>query len=584
MASTFTDLGIELMATGENAGTWGTKTNANLNLIEQLAGGFLSVSIAGGAGTQALDVDDGALTGAAQNRVLEFTGTISGNRIITFPVLTENFYIIKNSTSGAHTVQLKAASGSGATVTFSTTEKGYKIIYLDGVATNTGVYDITSNLNVDDLTVNDLIVNASAIFNESGADKDFRVESDGNANMLFVDGGNNRVGIGTAAPGTGLQVDQDWVSDYGSINVSHSTNSLGGLGIRCNNVFKAALIYKGGTSGALLDLGTYAAEPILFRTNNSEVMRINSNGNIGIGTTNSTAAKVFIEHAGDVDDNGLYVYSNIGQTVPLVKIIQDGAGSSAPAVYIRNDDADGIALHLEKGDSNVTPLAFANQLFIEDDANSGLTIGSPTNGVGSIVFGDSGDADIAKFQYYHDGNSMRFTVNAAEAMRIHSNGVISSVNGIALGVGTANTASNVLDDYEEGTWSPAITTDAGGGNSGVSFGARFGSYTKIGRQVTVNVYVDLDGVTSFGTGNAIVATLPFTSSNEASTYRASVAISYAKNWDEAPSGGQIPNNSTKIFLRKRNTTSALENMSDLVVVGDMNTNSEIMLTATYDTA
>jgi hypothetical protein len=40
MASTYTDLGIELMATGENAGTWGTKTNANLNLIEQLTGGL----------------------------------------------------------------------------------------------------------------------------------------------------------------------------------------------------------------------------------------------------------------------------------------------------------------------------------------------------------------------------------------------------------------------------------------------------------------------------------------------------------------------------------------------------------------
>ena len=39
MASTFTDLGLELMATGENAGTWGTKTNANLSLIEQLTGG-----------------------------------------------------------------------------------------------------------------------------------------------------------------------------------------------------------------------------------------------------------------------------------------------------------------------------------------------------------------------------------------------------------------------------------------------------------------------------------------------------------------------------------------------------------------
>ena len=142
MASTFTDLGLELMATGENAGTWGDKTNANLNLIQQLTGGVLQVAIGGGAGTTTLDIDNGALTGTAQQRVLEFTGTISGNRIVTWPLLTENFYIVKNGTSGAHTVQLKAASGSGATVTFSDGDKGYKLIYLDGVATNTGLFEV----------------------------------------------------------------------------------------------------------------------------------------------------------------------------------------------------------------------------------------------------------------------------------------------------------------------------------------------------------------------------------------------------------------------------------------------------------
>jgi hypothetical protein len=141
MASTYTDLGLELMATGENAGTWGTKTNANLSLIEQLTGGVLQVSIAGGAGTTALTIADGALTGTAQQRIIELTGTISGNRIVTFPLLTETFYIIKNGTAGSHTVQLKAVSGSGATVTFATGDKGYKLIYLDGVATNTGVFE-----------------------------------------------------------------------------------------------------------------------------------------------------------------------------------------------------------------------------------------------------------------------------------------------------------------------------------------------------------------------------------------------------------------------------------------------------------
>ena len=141
MASTFTDLGLELMATGENAGTWGTKTNANLSLIEQLTGGVLSLAVAG-SGTTALDIDNGALTGTAQHRIIELTGALTGSRILTFPLLTETFYIIKNGTTNAQTLQLKAVSGSGATVTFATDDKGYKIIYLDGVATNTGVFEV----------------------------------------------------------------------------------------------------------------------------------------------------------------------------------------------------------------------------------------------------------------------------------------------------------------------------------------------------------------------------------------------------------------------------------------------------------
>ena len=142
MASTYTDLGLELMATGENAGQWGDKTNANLSLIEQLTGGVNSQAVTDSGTPTALTIADGALTGTAQHRVIELSGSITGNRVVTFPLLTENFYFIKNGTSGAYTVQLKAVSGSGATVTFGATDKGYKIIYLDGVATNTGVYEV----------------------------------------------------------------------------------------------------------------------------------------------------------------------------------------------------------------------------------------------------------------------------------------------------------------------------------------------------------------------------------------------------------------------------------------------------------
>ena len=141
MTSSYTPLGVELMVTGENAGTWGTKTNTNLNIIEQISGGYISQAIAG-SGTTAFTKTDGGTGSVVATRVIEFTGALTGSRIVTFPVLTENFYLIKNTTTNAETLQLKAASGSGATVTWATDDKGWKLVYFDGVSTNTGVYDV----------------------------------------------------------------------------------------------------------------------------------------------------------------------------------------------------------------------------------------------------------------------------------------------------------------------------------------------------------------------------------------------------------------------------------------------------------
>ena len=129
MASTYTPLGIEIMATGENAGTWGTKTNANLNLFEQLTGGFSTLSIAGGAQTTDLTVIDGTTTGTAQYRMIEFTGTITGNQIVTIPLDIQTFYFLRNSTTGSFTVQFKYVTGSGTSSTFASTDKGDKLLF-----------------------------------------------------------------------------------------------------------------------------------------------------------------------------------------------------------------------------------------------------------------------------------------------------------------------------------------------------------------------------------------------------------------------------------------------------------------------
>jgi len=143
MASTFTDLGIELMATGENAGTWGTKTNNNLSLFEQLTGGFNSQAVTDSGTPTALTIVDGNVTGTAQHQMIELTGTISGARVVTIPLDVEKMYYLRNSTSGAYTVQFKYASGSGDTFTFSATDKGDAVLFAtanDG--TNPDIYTL----------------------------------------------------------------------------------------------------------------------------------------------------------------------------------------------------------------------------------------------------------------------------------------------------------------------------------------------------------------------------------------------------------------------------------------------------------
>ena len=138
MASSFTNLGIELMATGENAGTWGNKTNTNLQIVQQITGGYQAQALTNG-GTLALDKNDGATGATLANRVWKLTGALTGSSIVTVPDSVENFYIAHNGSTGAQTVQLKTATGTGTT--WATTDKGHKIVYSDG----TNVVDVLAD-------------------------------------------------------------------------------------------------------------------------------------------------------------------------------------------------------------------------------------------------------------------------------------------------------------------------------------------------------------------------------------------------------------------------------------------------------
>jgi hypothetical protein len=132
MASTYNELGIELMATGENAGTWGTKTNTNLDIIQQAVAGYVAQAVTD-SGTTTLAITDGSTsTSVARNMVIKLTGALTGTSTVTVPDSVEKLYIVENATTGSQTVTFKTVSGTG--VNFTST--GYKFLFSDGTNIN----------------------------------------------------------------------------------------------------------------------------------------------------------------------------------------------------------------------------------------------------------------------------------------------------------------------------------------------------------------------------------------------------------------------------------------------------------------
>ena len=141
MASTYTPLGVEKMATGENAGTWGTKTNTNLEIIEQFAGGYTTQAVSD-SGDTTLSVTDGGTGATLAHRVIELTGALTGARNVTIPIDVQQMYAIKNSTTGSQAVTFKYVSGTGSSVTFAGGDTSTKFVYGTGSGTNPNIVDV----------------------------------------------------------------------------------------------------------------------------------------------------------------------------------------------------------------------------------------------------------------------------------------------------------------------------------------------------------------------------------------------------------------------------------------------------------
>ena len=132
MASSYSsDLKLELQATGENASTWGDKTNNNLNLIQQAIAGYEAIDVASSDVT--LVMTDASISNA-RNMILKFTGTLAATRQVLVPNGIEKFYIIQDATShNGNTLTFKTAGGTG----FTLEEGKISAAYSDGTNINT---------------------------------------------------------------------------------------------------------------------------------------------------------------------------------------------------------------------------------------------------------------------------------------------------------------------------------------------------------------------------------------------------------------------------------------------------------------
>jgi hypothetical protein len=120
-------------------------------------------------------------------------------------------------------------------------------------------------------------------------------------------------------------------------------------------------------------------------------------------------------------------------------------------------------------------------------------------------------------------------------------------------------AANALDDYEEGTWTPAYTATS----LVATYSTQIGTYTKVGNLVTLNCNISPNAITTAGTGKLTITGLPFTAASTASG-KSSASISHSYAWaGNPPAAGRILANSTTFEMAKATGTSTFTQGADL---------------------
>jgi hypothetical protein len=513
MASTYVnDLRLNEMATGDGSGTWGDTTNTNLELIAE-AFSYGTEAITTNADTHTTTIADGA-TDPGRSLYLKYTGTLDSACTITIgPNTVSKVWIIENGTSGSQDIIISQGSGANITIPAGDT----KVVYSDGAGAGAAFFDAFASLSVVDLTATGIVTaagtsvftnldisgdidvdgttnldvvdidgavdmastalvtgvltaNGGAVFNEAGADVDFRVESDTVDHALFVQGSDGSVGIGASSPAYSLDVQS-----------SATTGIVAMFSNEANQTSEEALIWIAGQNktnyGVMLGTVPEADTPgvqdhaFIVKTNDStgtdhtERFRISSDGDVGIGTT-SPSAQLHLSKAG-----GTLIKLGTSQNTSEIEAREVGNGNSL--VFSSNNSTDHLVI----------------------DGSGKLLVGSTAN-LGTALLNVAGGIDVADSDYPYlklklasnesiveaagqyqnmtvggtGANAyLRFKTADTERMRIDSSGnvlvgttavnatsakltVVAGGNGISLSVGNGNVGAYMTNTSGTTAW------------------------------------------------------------------------------------------------------------------------------------
>ena len=589
MATYVNDLRLTELATGEASGSWGTTTNTNLELIGESLG-YGTEGITTNADTHTSTVADGA-TDPVRAMFVKYTGTLDSACTITIAPNTLNrMQFIENGTSGSQNIII--SQGSGANITIPPGD--VKAVYLDGAGSGAAVVDAFASLSVVDLKVQDdltvtgdldvdgtanldildidgaLTQDGGAVFNEDSADVDFRVESNGDAHRLFIDGGNDRLLIGTTAS----RVMSGVTTDFFIEGTAYGDSSIGAV-INANGVLNSPGLFFGKSRGTSLGSNTVVQ-------NNDRLFTMRIDGSDGTNLEQAAIIEAYVD--GSPADNSIpgrliFMTTNAGAQYATEKFRISADGSlSTPTLGTSN-----VRFGVNAGNSIASGGNY--NVVVGDEAGTALTTGDGNIAVGfeALKTEDSGGSNVAigyqSLKVLDAGTDASNIAIGYQAGVTMSTGVENIIIGSLAGDALTSGGGNIAIGFKS-----LSTEDAHGTNTAVGYktletlNAGANAYNvaigyQAGVSATTGVYNTLiggnagDAVTTGGYNTAVggnsLTTLSTGSDNTGIGYGALFAATTSSNNTAVGHGSQentttgASNTSVGADSLKQNTTGTL---------------------------